>query len=305
MARSRTRSAAGRSSRPGGCLAAAGAGHPVQLMGAFQGGHGPHQPAGVRMGWAREQLARRADLDQPAGVHHRDMVGDLGHHGEVVADVDGGHLVSPAQPADGVQDAALGGDIKAGRRLVQHDQPRPASEGHGQGDPLLLATGKLMRVGAEDRGRILQAGLGEHLREPLRVAAVDGEDLAQLGADLQHRVQRAGRVLRDVGDRPAAQFLQLVFGQREDVPAVDEHLAAADRQAALDEAEQGERDCRLARTRFTHQAEHVPRLYGERHLVDDIHVGPAAVRRQHDPQVLHCQPGRARAGFRLGHRDVL
>ena len=68
-----------------------------------------------------------------------------------------------------------------------------------------------MRIRGEDGTGVLQARLGHHLREPVGVAAVDGEDLAQLGADLQHRVQRAARVLRDVGDRPAAQFLQLVF----------------------------------------------------------------------------------------------
>ena len=256
-------------------------------MGAFHGGYGPHQPTSVRMRRAREQLACLADLDQPAGVQNRDMVGDLGHHGQVVADVDGGHLVSTAQPAYGVQDAALRGDVQAGRRLVQHDQSRPAGEGHGQGNPLLLAAGNLVRVRGEDRAGILQARLGHHLREPVGVAAVDGEDLAQLGADLQHRVQRAARILRDVGDRPAAHFLQLVLGQREDVLAVDQHLAAADREAALDQAEQGERDRGLARPRFAHQAEHVPRLDGERHLVDDVGFRLPAGRRHHDPQVLH------------------
>jgi hypothetical protein len=125
--------------------------------------------------------------------------------------------------------------------------PRPAGERHGQGDPLLLAAGKLVRVCREDRAWVLQSGLGQHVGEPVRVGAVDGEDLAQLGADLQHRVQRAGRVLRHVGDRPAAQFLQLVFGQREDVLTVDEHLAAAEPEPALEVPEQGEGNRRLAR----------------------------------------------------------
>ncbi len=42
------------------------AGHAVQLVRARHGRHGPHQPAGVRMGRRPEQLAGRADLDQPA-----------------------------------------------------------------------------------------------------------------------------------------------------------------------------------------------------------------------------------------------
>ena len=56
----------------------------------------------------------------------------------------------------------------------------------------------------------------------------------------------------------------VVFGQREDVLAVDEHLAAAELEAALEEPEQGEGDRGLARSRFAHQAEHVPGLDGRR-----------------------------------------
>ena len=263
------------------------------------------------MGRAGEQLPRLPLLNQPSGVKHRDVVGDLGHHGEVVGNVDGGHLVGPAQPAHGVQDAALGGDVQVRRRLVEHDQPRPAGERHGQGHPLLLASGELVRVGGQNRGGVLQAGLDEHLGEPAGVGAVDGEDLAQLCTDLQHRVQGAGRVLRDVGDRPAAQLLQLMFGQREDIPAVDEHHAAAEFQPALDQPEQGQPDRRLPRARLAYQAEHLPGLDSERDLVDDVGVRPPAARRHQDPQVLHREPRRARGrggtlrrGAGRGHGDV-
>ena len=68
-------------------------------------------------------------------------------HRQVVADVDRRHPVGPAQVADGLQDPALGGHVQAGGRLVEHDQLRPAGEGHGQPDPLLLPAGQLVRVG--------------------------------------------------------------------------------------------------------------------------------------------------------------
>ena len=185
-----------------------------QHLGPVQRRDGLQQPAAVRVRRGGEHLARRAHLGDPARVQHRHVVGDLGDHRQVVADVDGRHPVGPAQVPDGLEHPALGSHVQAGGRLVEHDQLRPAGEGHGKPDPLLLPAGKLVRVGAEDAGHLGQADLGEHLGQPLGagavIALVVGEDLAELGADLQCRVQRAGRVLRHIGDLAAAQVLQVV-----------------------------------------------------------------------------------------------
>ena len=74
---------------------------------------GPRRKAGdarsacapLRSGWRRaagacrggshasKSSSCRADLDQTPGVHHGDAVGEVGHDGEVVRDVDGCHLV--------------------------------------------------------------------------------------------------------------------------------------------------------------------------------------------------------------------
>ena len=174
-----------------------------------------------------------------------------------------------------------------------------AREGHGQADPLLLPAGQLVRVGVQDLGHRGQADLGQHLGQPflarLRAALVGVEDLAQLGAHLQGRVQRAGRVLRHVGDLPAAQPLQIARGQPQDVLAVDEDLTVADDQAPADVAEQGQRHRGLARPGLADQPEHLAGLDPERDLVHHVDGLPAAGRGPQHLQVLDDQPQLDRA----------
>ena len=69
-----------------------------------------------------EHLARRADLDHAAPLHHRDAVGDLGDHAEVVGDEQHGGRVPALQVLDQPQDLRLGRDVERGRRLVGDQQ---------------------------------------------------------------------------------------------------------------------------------------------------------------------------------------
>ena len=46
------------------------------------------QRAGIGVAGVGEHLAHRRDLDQPAGIHHRDPVDELRHQAHVVADQD-------------------------------------------------------------------------------------------------------------------------------------------------------------------------------------------------------------------------
>jgi len=92
-----------------------------------------------------EHLRGGADLDDPAGVHHRHLGDQPADDRKVMAHVNRCHPVGAAQAPDGVKDVALGGNVKAGCRLVEHDQRRPAAKRHRQADPLLLAPGQLVR----------------------------------------------------------------------------------------------------------------------------------------------------------------
>jgi hypothetical protein len=87
-----------------------------------------------------EQDGRGAGLHDAAGVHDGHLSRQFADHGQVVADVDGSNPVALAQTPHSVKDVTLGGHVKAGGGLVQHDERGPAGKGHGEPDALLLAT---------------------------------------------------------------------------------------------------------------------------------------------------------------------
>ena len=127
-------------------------------------------------GWraAPNSWSRVPDLDDPPGVHHRDAVGQLGDHGQVVAHVQRRDAVAAAQVAHRLEHARLRRDVEAGRRLVADDHVRPAGERHRDRDALLLAARQLVRVAREERVVGRQRDLLErlaHARVALLVAA--------------------------------------------------------------------------------------------------------------------------------------
>jgi hypothetical protein len=77
-------------------------------------------------------------------------------------------------------------------------------------------------------------------------------------------------ILRDVRDQSPAEPLALERRKREDVAALDAHLAAHDSCAAARVPEYSEADGRLARARLADEAEHVARGNVQRDLVDDV-----------------------------------
>ena len=184
-----------------------------QQLGALVRGHGPEQAAGIRMHRLAEQSGRGPDLDDASRVHDRDLGHQATDHGEVVAHVDGRHPVGTAQAADSLQDMTLGGDVEPGRRLVQHDQRRPARERHSQRDPLLLAAGELVRVTVQQFRRGVEVSLPHDLGHPVSGTVggpgVDLEHLPDLGSDPESGVKRRGRVLGHVADPGTARRPQV------------------------------------------------------------------------------------------------
>src|SRR5205823_11335623 len=94
----------------------------------------------------REDLAYRALLDELAAVHDADAVADAHDAAEVVADEQDRRAMAAAQLTNQVEHRGLHGDVQARRRLIHDEQRRPGDERHGDDDPLLLATGELVRI---------------------------------------------------------------------------------------------------------------------------------------------------------------
>ncbi len=129
--------------------------------------YGVQQRPGVGVRGPAEHCLAGTELDDPPGVHHRDPVGDVGHHGQVVRYVQRGDPVAAAQLAHGLEHLALGRDVQPGGRLIQDQHLGSRQEGHGQRDPLHLAAGQLVRVTGQELVVIWQADLAQPGSGPL------------------------------------------------------------------------------------------------------------------------------------------
>ena len=165
------------------------------------------QPRVYGVPGAYEHPLRRSELDDPPGVHNGDAVRRAPDRREVVADVDGADLVLPPKSRT-IQARALGRDVETGRQLVstiacgRRRTPSPgrraaaalrtagagsgaASPGVGRQPYLLAASRRPARLGS-----------------PGRCAANTSASWVAIG---MAEVERRRRVLRHVGDEPAAQ----------------------------------------------------------------------------------------------------
>ena len=98
-----------------------------------------------------QHLAGGRFLDQLAVAQHHDAVGHLGHHREIVGDVDRRGVELVDDVADGGQHLDLGGDVERGGRLVEDDEVGPAGHGHGGHGALQLAARDLVGIALADR----------------------------------------------------------------------------------------------------------------------------------------------------------
>ena len=85
-------------------------------------GHGRQQRLRVRVARALVHVVGGADLDDLAEVHHRDAVGDVAHHREVVRDEDVREAQLVLQVLEQVDDAGLDRHVERRHRLVEDEQ---------------------------------------------------------------------------------------------------------------------------------------------------------------------------------------
>ena len=173
---------------------------PAERLG--MAGVGVEQRPGVRVARRRHDLADRARLDDEAAVHDGEVLAHEAGDGEVVGDEQQRQVALTAQLVEQAQDGHLRRHVERRRRLVGDQQPRFLGQGDGDGDALAHAAGELVRVA-------LQPVAGVEHAEPLQQGddvAIDvgpraaGVRLGDLRAHGVQRVERGGRVLRDVAD---------------------------------------------------------------------------------------------------------
>jgi hypothetical protein len=160
------------------------------------------------LGGAEDRVGGRL-LDDPPGVHHRDLVRHLGHHPEVVGDDDHGHPQLVLEPRDQIEDLRLHGDVQGRGRLVGDQHLRLVGQGHRDHGALAHAPGELVRVVVDPLARLGDPHEAEQVDGPIKRLGlgdvpVGANRLHELAPDLVEGMQGGQRVLEDHRDVVAA-----------------------------------------------------------------------------------------------------
>jgi hypothetical protein len=228
-----------------------------------------------------EDLVERPLFHDPARVHHRDPVGDVGHHAEVVGNEDHGSARLLAQVAHALQDLGLDRDVQRRGRLVSDQNRRVARERERDHHPLAHAARELVRVAVDPLARPRDAHPFEQLHGALQRLLL-GQPLVLLDllddllADLLHRVQRGHRVLEDHGDLGAAHPAQLLLAGADQLGALVVGGALEAGVGRAGQPHQGHGGDGLARARLADDRQDLAGGQVERHAIhrlDDALLG--------------------------------
>ena len=201
----------------------------IRTSGPVSGGNELSSPCVYGCFASAKQVACRRCLDDLAGVHDPDPVGELDEQGQVVRDEEHGEVELPLQGLELLQDLALDDDVERRRRLVEDHELGVEREGHRNDHALPHAPGELVRIRADavrvDPDHLEQRGRA-HERLLLGDALVRLHHVDELVADPQHRVERVHRALKDHRDVAPAVLAKLLAALAEEVLAPEADLAA-------------------------------------------------------------------------------
>ena len=261
------------------------------------------QELGVGMGRVGEDLVHRRDLDDLAGIHGGDAVGDRGDDAEVVGDEDHRHAVGRLELGEEREDLGLDGHVERRRRLVGEQQLRPAGQRHRDHHALPHAAGELVREIGKALARRRDLDLIEQLeRRGVGLAAshvaVVAQRLGDLEAHRQDRVQRRHRLLEDHRDAVAADLAHLLLAERDQVEIGEADVPAGDPPVGRrHQAHDGQRGDALAATGLADDRQRLVVRDGE---ADVAHRRvPAAAGAKRGDEVLD----REDRGIRRRHRS--
>ena len=247
-----------------------------------------------------DHVGGAAHLDDAAGIHHGDAVGEPGDDGKIVCHPDHRGVALAAQPLRLEQDLALDGDVERRGGLVGHDQPGFVQQRDGDRHTLAHAARELVRIGAQPlvgRGDadLYQRGAGTCERVGAAHFQMRLHRLDHLRVDPQDRIERHHRVLEDHRDLRAANRAQAVgLRGRQLFVAQFDRAALDDAARRIDQPQDREAGDRLARARFAHQAQDLARRHVE---IDTVHgLGHAFLGEEVRAQVADAE------GWRRAHR---
>ena len=244
-------------------------------------GQGGEQGPGIGVPGVVKDLLAGADLHNVPGVHDGNAVGHIGHHAQVVGNIDGSEVVFLLKILDELEDLGLDGHIQGGGGLVADEDLGPAGHGDGDDHPLAHTAGELVGILLGAALRLVDAHLLQHLEDlgvglgPLETL-VEDDGLLDLVADGLERVEGGHGVLHDHGDLPAADGAPLlVGGVPGQVLAVVADLPGRDRAVGVQKAHKGLGKHALAGARLAHDGQALPPVDVQGDPADGVeHLAP-------------------------------
>ena len=235
--------------------------------------HRAQQPLRIGMPRRPEQLPHRGLLHLLAGIHDHHPLGDLGDDAEVMGDEHDGRADPVLQVAHELEDLRLDGHVERRRRLVGDQQLRVAGQRDGDHHPLAHAARELVRILPHPPPRLRDADQGQHL-DRLGLGVLGGEPLVQpqrladLPADVQHRVERGHRLLEDHADLVAADVPHLRLREGQQVLALEADRPGDLARRLRDEPQDGHGGHGLAAAALAHDGQRLAGRDLEGHAID-------------------------------------
>ena len=226
------------------------------------GGDRLQQSDGVGVGGTVEDVVRRADLDDAAGIHHGDAMSQARDDAEIVADPHERHAELLRQALDLRQDLRLDGHVEGGRRLVGDDQFGTVQKRDGDRHALPHAAGELMRIGGEALVRRGDADHAERIARalPARPGGCTFSCARTVSTICVSMLRTGLRVI--IGSwkiiairRPRSLRISL-GGKPDEILALEQDAPARHPARRIDEPEDREAGDRLARSGFADEPEH-------------------------------------------------
>ena len=199
----------------------------------------------------------RTFFDFFSAEKHDGTIRDLGNDSEIVRNQQNAHTEAFPQRKKQIHDLFLNGDVERRRRLVRHQNFGFAGDCHRNHRALLHPAGKPVRI------CVSQIRINADCRQDLPHAFppracgfqrgyVEFQSFFYLPADCINRIQRAERVLKNVGDFASPNLAQFALRQAENFPPAEQNAPAhATDGRSRKQARQGLRGYRFTASAFS------------------------------------------------------
>jgi hypothetical protein len=210
--------------------------------------------------WVVEDVFGPALLDDPAGVHDGDPVGEAGDDPQVVGDQEKAHVEPSPETDEQFEDLRLDRDVESGCGFIRDQQRGLARQRGREHRTLAHPARELMRVLAHSAHWVGYAYEVEQLDGALlgrgtRGDPVSLEHLGYLASDAKDRVQAGKWILEDETGAAGADGPQLTIGETDEFAPLETHAPADRRRAFVEQTKYSQRADTLARARLPDQTE--------------------------------------------------